>query len=415
VNRDFGDGVMGLSRLEIGFFCTALKMGLLPSGGHILELGESQLLPNSDASVFLAMLTNHIDPKRLQETTSRIESAIRSKSKYQQVFGPAREIYQAIFEPATYTAIDLDSGPRRYCLDLNGPISLPTRFDCVINNGTSEHLFNQANVFRVIHDHTCAGGVMIHWTPCLGWINHGLYNVQPGFFFDLARANGYEALLVALACSTMCTPLSSPSYDEILRVLGAHPELNNSQVCAVLRKNSDAPFAMPLQGSYTYQSTTLPLAQMSREYRNRDQLLNLALGRPATQSSTSIWSWHDDPSIDAMGGNNGRVTGLYGFHTELEHQPWWMVDLGTILPLSEVVIYNRLDYEYCARRAAHLSVRISNNAENWRQVFTRTEDQGFGGADGQPLRVNIVGQSARYVQIQLPELQVLHLDEIQVY
>jgi hypothetical protein len=32
---------MGLSVIEMRFFELALKMGVIPSGGHILEFGES--------------------------------------------------------------------------------------------------------------------------------------------------------------------------------------------------------------------------------------------------------------------------------------------------------------------------------------------------------------------------------------
>ena len=316
-------------------------------------------------------------------------------------------------EPASYTAIDLDQGPRRFCLDLNDQnLSLHRQFDCVINNGTSEHIFDQANVFRVIHNHTRPGGIMFHWIPCLGWIDHGLYAVQPGFFFDLAKANQYEALLIALTCDGICHPLKAGR--DWWSALQAHPGLKDAEATVVLKKTADLPFVAPLQRIWTHQSPGLNLANMSR--RGALQMRqNLALNRPALQSSTSVWSWHDDPAVDAAGRNNGQVTGSFGFHTDCEPKPWWRVDLGSSQRISEVLVYNRLDEPAWAFRAAHLRVSLSDDADTWRTVFARTDDIPFGGADGNPLRVELNGETARYVRISLPAEGFLHLDEIEVF
>jgi hypothetical protein len=291
-------------------------------------------------------------------------------------------------------------------------VSLQRQFDCVINNGTSEHIFDQANVFRVIHDHTRPGGTMIHFTPCLGWINHGLYNIQPGFFFDLAAANGYEVLLIALTCEGICFPLNKS--DDCWAALQAHPVLKNAEATAVLRKTTDAPFTTPMQAMWAGHSSGLKLANLARR-RILQMRPNLALNRPALQSSTSVWSWHEEPELDAAGGNNGQVTGYFCFHTELEQQPWWRVDLGKPQPVTEVLVYNRLDDDPAARRAAHLCLSLSDNDETWRIVFARTEDTAFGGVDGNPLRVNLQGEKARYVRVSLAGEGYLHLDEIEVY
>ena len=54
---------------------------------------------------------------------------------------------------------------------------------------------------------------------------------------------------------------------------------------------------------------------------------NLALGRPATQSSVSRWSKFPTPEADAAGAVNGTIDGQPGFHTANEPCPWWQVDL----------------------------------------------------------------------------------------
>ena len=207
---------------------------------------------------------------------------------------------------------------------------------------------------------------MNHWTPCLGWADHGLFHTQPGFFFDLAAANGYEIALAALSGDGVCYRVRSGG--EFWEALNAHPVLARSEMCTVIRKTADRPFSPPVQGMWRYQSPGSKLATMPRR-RQPQNRRNLALNRPALQSSTSSWSWHEDPALDAAGANNGHVTGFFSFHTELDDEPWWMVDLGATLPITEVVVHNRLDGELWARRAAHLCLSLSNDAKVWQRVF----------------------------------------------
>jgi SAM-dependent methyltransferase len=404
---------MGISIIEIKFLELALQKGLIFPNGHMLELGESNIIPEDAGPSLLSLVQGNVPNDRIKESVDMMNFSRRSRTGYQQFYGTARALYHAIFDPASYTAIDLDQGPRRYCLDLNMGISLNRQFDYVINNGTSEHIFDQANVFRTVHDHTRPGGIMIHMTPCLGWINHGLYNVQPGFFFDLCTANGYTPGLIALASSQLCVPLTSG--DDVWRVLQDYPALANAEICVLLRKGeNDVEFRAPQQGSYGGASYALHLARIPRR-RLPQTRTNLALNQPADQSSTSYWSWHDHTKIDAAGGNDGRITGFYGFCTEFEAEPWWEVDLGQAVPIQEILVFNRIDGDAWAQRAAHLCISLSNDHLAWHPVFTRTSDSPFGGADGRPLRVELTGKASRFVRLSLPETNFLHLDEVEIY
>ena len=137
--------------------------------------------------------------------------------------------------------------------------------------------------------------------------------------------------------------------------------------------------------------------------------VNIALNRPARQSSLSIWSVSAD---DAQGGNNGARTGRYGFHTDIELNPWWMVDLGGSRAIQEIRVFNRLDV--AAERASSLRILISDDQERWKLIH----DQGgriFGGIDGRPLRIKPKSVAARYVRLQLCATEQLHLDEVEVY
>ncbi len=402
---------MALSRLEVGFLSRAFEKRVLPQGCSILEFGKSAVVAGCDPADLLGIFHYQVPAARYLHAQDQIEAARSSKASYRKSFGPARALYKLIFSPNEYIAVDMDVGPRRICADLNRPLRLGRQFDCVINNGTSEHVFDQAQTFKNVHDHTKPGGTMIHWTPCIGWTDHGLYAIQPSFLFDLARANSYEILHVELANTDDDYPLSSGGA--FREALMAKPSLANSQVCAVIKRTNAQPFQVPIQGMYVSQAIGLAEKIVDRSAEGRP---NLALGKPATQSSISLWSWGNTPEEDASGACNGNITGYYSFHTGEEDNPWWMVDLGTTEAVSEVVVYNRIDGGAPSAKAAGLMIAVSNDSIAWHTVYARDDRRPFGGADGHPLRVSSKQPvSARYVRLSLPGRTMLHLDEVEIY
>ena len=115
----------------------------------------------------------------------------------------------------------------------------------------------------------------------------------------------------------------------------------------------------------------------------------------------------------AFGAVDGVKTGRYGFHTAYEDQPWWILDLGANRNIDEVVVYNRLDAD-CRSRAKSLGVSLSNDGREWRPAYLHS-GAAFGGLDGEPLRVALPRERARYVKLSLQERQFLHLDQVEVY
>ncbi len=102
-----------------------------------------------------------------------------------------------MFGPSRYMALDMHGSPESTFVDLNKEYSCNEEFDLVTNLGTSEHIFNQAQVFRTIHDLTAVNGLMFHGLPYQGQYDHGFYNYHPTFFFDLAAANDYQIIFLA--------------------------------------------------------------------------------------------------------------------------------------------------------------------------------------------------------------------------
>jgi hypothetical protein len=151
-------------------------------------------------------------------------------------------------------------------------------------------------------------------------------------------------------------------------------------------------------------------SQLKRRFKKLD---NIALGKEASQSSLSKHSTAEG----AGGANNGIKTGRYGIHTQIEKNPWWMVDLKQLFELHGILIYNRLDSS--SERSDTLRVKISADGENWTRIYRHNGKPTFGGYISVncavPLVVNIRSKQARYVRIECSGRTCLHLDEIEIY
>jgi hypothetical protein len=142
---------------------------------------------------------------------------------------------------------------------------------------------------------------------------------------------------------------------------------------------------------------------------------NIAVGRPALMSSVWEFACPAGSSLAdcAAGGNNGQITGGFGFHTELEKDPWWQVDLQDDHMVSGVALYNRLDL---AERCTRVSVSGSLDGRDFEIQGAKFDDALFGGADGQPYVFRFSPAfRARFVRITLIGENFLHLDEVEVF
>lgn len=144
---------------------------------------------------------------------------------------------------------------------------------------------------------------------------------------------------------------------------------------------------------------------------------NIALNKPSWQSSIYEPGDSEPPgSRVSGGGNNGVRTGAYGFHTQLEDSPWWVVDLLGSYGVLAVRVFNRLDSPPIAARANELDVLVSMDASSWTVIHSRTEPEPFGGLHGEPLSVHPAEPAqARFVAVRLRQQGFLHLDEVEVY
>jgi len=121
-------------------------------------------------------------------------------------------------------------------------------------------------------------------------------------------------------------------------------------------------------------------------------------------------------ALDASGAVDGVKNGRYGFHTGGDANPWWQVDLGGVMPVRQVVVYNRLDYAPGLNNANNLVVLVSDDEVQWQEVY-RNPGTFFGGVDATgPLRVELKDVSARFVRLQVASNGsiLFHLDEVEV-
>lgn len=207
---------------------------LLPHGGTLLEIGEANWYGD-------------IDPAEAGDISGLDLNAPSSGFDLCKVF------YRELFAPTRTVAFDFNGTEQAIRHDLNMPTGVinPEQFDVVINHGTAEHIFNIAQVFKTMHDRCEVGGLMIHEAPFTGWIDHGFYCLQPTLFYDLAAANNYEIVRMALHEIKSKHIAYIESREHVAKMAEAGEIPNNSLLFVVLRKIVDADFRLPMQGVYS--------------------------------------------------------------------------------------------------------------------------------------------------------------------
>ncbi len=145
-----------------------------------------------------------------------------------------------------------------------------------------------------------------------------------------------------------------------------------------------------------------------------EPLVDLALGKTATQSSTNSGtaSLAVDGNID---GNyyNGSVT-----YTNYEYHAWWEVDLGAQAYISNIEVWNRTDC--CSERLSNYYVLVPDDPFTSQDLDTTLNQSGVsnfyqGGQAGSPTTIAI-NRTGRYVRVQLGNSTTsLQINEVEVW
>jgi FkbM family methyltransferase len=102
--------------------------------------------------------------------------------------------------------------------------------------------------------------------------------------------------------------------------------------------------------------------------------IDIAQGRPATQSSTCGWSTFPNAELEAAIVNCRMVDPQRFCHTGWEPRPWWQVEFDGCFDLDHVRIHNRVGLE---QRLKRFSLLGSLEGEIWRELFRKSDDDEF--------------------------------------
>ncbi|MGZ8779637.1 MAG: galactose-binding domain-containing protein, partial [Thermoanaerobaculia bacterium] len=153
--------------------------------------------------------------------------------------------------------------------------------------------------------------------------------------------------------------------------------------------------------------------------------VNIALGKPATQSS--VWTGSgrvNDVQIDGGFAVDGNYTAQN--HTDSNAQAWWQVDLGATYPIETIWIYNRADC--CWDRLTNFWVLVSDEPFTSTNLTTARTQPGVSamrhdGLARYPVGNNqfalstgfSVNRTGRYVRVQLEGTNFLHMREVEIW
>jgi hypothetical protein len=241
---------MGLGVLHL---LTGLKrQGHIPNGSAVIEIGAQQL----DDSFFEAT-ANIAEVAQLFGVTSPLPSLARAGAS-----DPANPLTGAplardfwAWLGLDYASVDIDGSPGSVPLDLNYdevPTDLVGKYDVVTNFGTTEHVANQVQAFKIMHDLAAVDAVMLHLVPAGGMPNHGLVSYNPKFFWMLGRSNGYKIVLMTMSRSDIEGGMPRnvldylSAYDLEVEARFADYRTPETALLVAFQKVYDTPFVAPI-------------------------------------------------------------------------------------------------------------------------------------------------------------------------
>jgi hypothetical protein len=239
---------MGLNNIILASLLDLKQRGKLDGASNVIEVGAQQL-----SNAFLQDSAGldaiyQIFGKERPSFGNSIKEGYISGLEHLSESNPSSRIFWKSLG-FSYSSIEFDGHRDSIAVDLNRD-SVPKRmrgvFDLLINAGTTEHVANQDNAFKVMHDLVKKGGIMMHELPAGGMMNHGLVNYNMKFFWHLCRENNYEVLALKMS-SWGANPVPQNIIDNNKAFHGDGnfidaPEVHDFMITAALRKTSEDPF-----------------------------------------------------------------------------------------------------------------------------------------------------------------------------
>lgn len=152
-----------------------------------------------------------------------------------------------------HVSVDLNNRYDSLKLDLSKPIDSLRDFDIVTNYGTSEHILDQYQAFRNIHNFMKTGGFQVHAVPLVGsWKDHCVYHYTGDFFRNLSEACKYEVVenkTIPIKTSFGIDHLTCSVLEKTNDLFCTEEEFYN---CGIVENDTDVPMDVLTQASPIY-------------------------------------------------------------------------------------------------------------------------------------------------------------------
>ncbi|AXH10883.1 hypothetical protein CP960_13530 [Malaciobacter halophilus] len=223
---------------------TIHQLNLFENKSSIINIGSFDLIEKDNTSLALKLLNSLNLKATLKEIESYIEKRrISSKILWEKL---GFKDIKFIDPDGVHNSIQIDLNEKMDNQEINNKT-----FDVVTNFGTTEHIFNQYQAFKSIHDLCKKDGLMVHSLPLQGAYEHGFFNYHPNFFHALAAKNNYEIKYAGIRHKNLenykLLDLKNYLPNDFLKNINAFDTLGS---LFILKKTTSKPFEIPFQGRY---------------------------------------------------------------------------------------------------------------------------------------------------------------------
>ncbi len=232
----------------------------LDGAARVFDVGSQNLLVASVDEITEFVLAHHpnVDNKQLESIARKLsERSVVGHNDTTLYLGEVLDL-----TGIDYVSIDICQGHKTRIFDLNfqsTPAEYSEAFDVVLNFGTTEHVFNQYNSFKIMHETAKRGAYFFHQVPSIGYIDHGYFMYSPRTFVELAEANGYALLDLWFTGPQGAAKLfdvvsyrpdiSSPARQDSRAEDWGNAPIPNAVVNVLLRKERSGPFRLSVDAT----------------------------------------------------------------------------------------------------------------------------------------------------------------------
>lgn len=169
-------------------------MGLRIASMYLLEYSKRKYKADYSETISLGRQFAAFTGSELKKFQKAVGMPSEDNSKYfESPF--AENIFEDLFGYPIHSMDAFDYEDAEIIHDMNKPIpkELMNKYTCVIDGGTTEHVFNYFQAVKNCMDMLKTGGHFISMVPTNNFNGHGLYQFSPELFYSLfTEENGFK-------------------------------------------------------------------------------------------------------------------------------------------------------------------------------------------------------------------------------